>query len=45
VPSLSVTEAAAEMIMTLPISARMTIDDVDYVVDHLALILAGKGGA
>lgn len=45
VPSLPVTEAAAEMIMTLPISARMTIDDVDYVVDHLALILAGKGGA
>jgi dTDP-4-amino-4,6-dideoxygalactose transaminase len=34
--SLPATESLAETIMTLPISAHMTCDDVDYVVDHLA---------
>ena len=37
--SLPVTERLAEQIMTLPISARMTLDDVDYVVHHLAKLI------
>lgn len=35
---LPVTERLAEQIMTLPISARMSADDVDYVVDSLAAL-------
>jgi perosamine synthetase len=34
------TEALAERIMTLPISASMTSADVDYVVEHLNDVLA-----
>lgn len=37
---LSVTEAVAERIMTLPISARMTTEDVDYVCAHLTNIIS-----
>jgi dTDP-4-amino-4,6-dideoxygalactose transaminase len=37
--TLPVTEALYEQIMTLPISARMTLDDADYVVDHLAFMI------
>ncbi len=40
--SLPVTERLAEQIMTLPISARMTLDDVDYVVYHLAKLIRRK---
>jgi len=36
---LPVTETLAEQIMTLPIGARMTLDDVDYVVGHLASLV------
>ena len=36
---LAATEVLAEQIMTLPISARMTLDDVDYVVDHLSTLI------
>lgn len=32
---LPVTEKLTEQIMTLPISAKMTLPDVDYVMDHL----------
>jgi len=35
---LSVTDLLAEQIITLPISAKMTFDDVDYVVENLAVI-------
>lgn len=38
--ALPVTEQLAKSIMTLPISAQMTIDDVDYVVEHMAALLA-----
>lgn len=34
-PGLPVTEFLASRMMTLPISASMTIDDVDYVVENL----------
>lgn len=37
---LPVTESVAKRIMTLPISARMTIEDVDYVCAHLANIIS-----
>lgn len=40
--SLPVTEGLAEQIMTLPISARMTLDDVDCVVSHLADLIQKK---
>lgn len=33
--SLPVTERLSDQIMTLPISARMTLDDVEYVIHHL----------
>jgi len=33
---LPVTEALSAQMMTLPLSARMTMDDVDYVAEHLA---------
>lgn len=36
---LPVTESLANKIMTLPISAKMTLADVDYVVEHLAHLL------
>jgi len=42
--SLPVTERLAEQIMTLPISARMTLDDVDYVVHHLAKLIQRRTG-
>jgi len=32
---LPMTEKLADQIMTLPISAKMTLDDVDYVMDHI----------
>jgi dTDP-4-amino-4,6-dideoxygalactose transaminase len=37
--TLPVTDKLAEQIMTLPISARMTLDDVDYVVDNLVSLI------
>lgn len=37
--SLPVTDMLSAQIMTLPISARMMEEDVDYVCDHLAHIL------
>jgi dTDP-4-amino-4,6-dideoxygalactose transaminase len=40
--SVPVTEWLAEQIMTLPISARMSLDDVDYVVHHLAKLIQRK---
>jgi dTDP-4-amino-4,6-dideoxygalactose transaminase len=36
---LPVTEAVVESIMTLPISASMTVDDADEVVEHLHAVL------
>ena len=42
--SLPVTELLAAQIMTLPISARMTLDDVEYVVHHLAKLIHRKTG-
>lgn len=42
--SLPVTERLAEQIMILPISARMTLDDVDYVVHHLAKLIQRRTG-
>lgn len=36
---LPVTERVAKQIMTLPISAKMTLQDVDYVADHLQELL------
>ena len=41
--SLPVTERLAEQIMTLPISARMSLDDVEYVVHHLVKLIQRKG--
>ena len=43
IASLPVTEHLAEQIMTLPISARMSLDDVEYVVHHLAKLIQRKG--
>ncbi|MBS0150354.1 MAG: DegT/DnrJ/EryC1/StrS family aminotransferase [Nitrospira sp.] len=40
---LPITEELAMKIMTLPISARMVPDDVDYVVDNLKELLECKG--
>lgn len=40
--SLPVTECLAEQIMTLPISARMSLDDVEYVVHHLSKLVQRK---
>lgn len=37
--SLPVTEWLAEQIMTLPISARMKLDDIEYVVHYLAKLI------
>jgi dTDP-4-amino-4,6-dideoxygalactose transaminase len=37
--ALPTTEALAERIMTLPISAKMTLADVDYVAEQLAYLL------
>ncbi|WP_157203954.1 DegT/DnrJ/EryC1/StrS family aminotransferase [Methylomonas methanica] len=37
--SLPITESLAEIILTLPISARMTLNDVDYVFDHLVKLI------
>lgn len=42
--TLPVTERLAEQIMTLPISARMSPDDVEYVVHHLAKLIQRKTG-
>lgn len=42
--ALPATERLAEQIMTIPISARMTLDDVDYVVHHLATMIQRKAG-
>lgn len=36
---LPATDSLAEKIMTLPISAHMSIEDVDYVCDHLAQLI------
>lgn len=36
---LPVTEALVEQIMTLPISAKLAFNDVDYVAENLALLL------
>ncbi len=41
--SLPVTERLAEQIMTLPISARMSLDDVEYVIHHLVKLIQRKG--
>ena len=43
--SLPSTEALAEKIMTLPISAKMTLSDVDYVTEQLALLLSRSQAA
>lgn len=40
ISQLPVTESLAEKIMTLPISAKMTMNDVDYVVDNLVDLLS-----
>lgn len=40
--TLPATDKLAEQIMTLPISARMTIDDVDYVTEHLAELISRR---
>jgi dTDP-4-amino-4,6-dideoxygalactose transaminase len=40
--SLPVTEQLGEQIMTLPISGRMTLDDVEYVVHHLEKLIYRK---
>lgn len=37
---LPVTDALAPLLLTLPISARMTLKDVDYVCDHLVDIVS-----
>lgn len=37
---LPVTEVLAEQIMTLPISAKMTLGDVDYVLNHIEDLVA-----
>lgn len=42
VVALPTTERLAEQIMTLPISAHMTIADVDYVVKHLAFVIRSR---
>jgi dTDP-4-amino-4,6-dideoxygalactose transaminase len=39
---LPMTEMLAKQIMTLPISAKMTLDDVDYVMAHLEDLLGPK---
>jgi dTDP-4-amino-4,6-dideoxygalactose transaminase len=39
ISQLPVTESLAEKIMTLPISAKMTTNDVNYVVENLADLL------
>lgn len=36
---LPVTEALSEQIMTLPISSKMALDDVDYVAENLATLI------
>lgn len=42
---LPVTERLAEQIMTLPISAKMSLGDVNYVMDHFEdLVLQKRGG-
>lgn len=40
---LPITEKLAGQIMTLPISAKMTLDEVDYVMDHVEDLLGRKG--
>lgn len=39
---LPASEKLAEQIMTLPISAKMTVDDVNYVMDHIEDLFGGK---
>lgn len=41
--ALPVTEMLAEQIMTLPISAKMTLEDVDYVMSHIEDLVGLKG--
>jgi dTDP-4-amino-4,6-dideoxygalactose transaminase len=42
VPALPVTERAAAELVTLPISAAMTLDDAEYVTAEMrATLLAG----
>ena len=36
---LPITEALFEQIMTLPIGATLTLDDVDYVTENIALLI------
>lgn len=40
---LEVTEKLAGQIMTFPLSAKMTLEDVDYVMDHVADLLGQNG--
>jgi dTDP-4-amino-4,6-dideoxygalactose transaminase len=40
---LPITEVLAKQIMTLPISAKMTLDDVDYVMSHFEELLGQMG--
>jgi dTDP-4-amino-4,6-dideoxygalactose transaminase len=42
-PRLPVTERLADQIMTLPLSARMTPEDADYVVDCLVSVMPSTG--
>lgn len=41
--ALPVTEMLAEQIMTLPISAKMTLEDVDYVMGQIEALVGLKG--
>ena len=40
--NLDTTDFLSQRIMTLPISASMTRDDADYVIDHLFQLLTGR---
>lgn len=41
--ALPVTEMLAQQIMTLPISAKMTLEDVDYVMGQIEALVSLKG--
>ena len=41
--ALPATEMLAEQIMTLPISAKMTLEDVNYVMSHIEALIDRKG--
>jgi dTDP-4-amino-4,6-dideoxygalactose transaminase len=39
---LPMTDRLAQQIMTLPISARMSVDDVDYITQHLIELILSR---